>query len=611
MRGATSEMPVIEARHLSFSYDDASAPALDDVSFSVEEGEFVAIAGANGSGKTTLARHLDALLPLQRGSLEVAGIELRPGADAHELRRRCQMVFQNPENQFVSSVVGEDVAFAPLNFGASASEAREAAARALDQVGLAGYEDRDVHDLSGGQQQRVAIAGALAASPEVLVLDEATSMLDDERKSEVIQVIEGLRGHGTVVAVTHDMELAARCDRLLVMRSGRLVACGAPAEVLADAGLLASCGLSAPAVVEVWRELRALGLCADAPRCPLDFAELAELLRPSLAGGCPPGVRAPIPEPPSTPVSPEPGAARATLALEDTGLVYDRGLPGERVALEGANLAARSGEVVALVGRTGAGKTSALELAAGLTRPSSGVAEFCGRDLARDARARRELEGRLGFAFQFPERQLFETSVGREVGFALRVSGLGTDEVARGVRTALTEVGLEPDEVLTSSPFSLSGGQRRRVALASVLAPGPDVVMLDEPTAGLDPLGRANVSRLVRRLACAGALVLLSSHDCDFVAETATRVVALADGRVVLEGDVRATMGDAARMRSVGLAASAAARGAERLAQAWGCDASGLGLVGVLGARELAGRLAGLCRAAGARAAAREEVVCP
>lgn len=251
---------IVEARGVSHAYV-AGRPTLRDVSLDVAGGELVAVVGENGSGKTTLARHLNALIALQAGSLTVAGLDASDPARVWELRRACGMVFQNPENQFVSSVVAEDVAFGPRNFGASEEDAAGAAGRALEAVGLAGFERRDVHGLSGGQQQRVALAGVLACGPRLVVLDEATSMIDPRGRDELARAVEDARRERgtTVVWITHDMEIAGRADRVVVMSGGEVVAVGAPGDVLVDEALLGRAGLEPPLATRTWRALERAG----------------------------------------------------------------------------------------------------------------------------------------------------------------------------------------------------------------------------------------------------------------------------------------------------------------------------------------------------------------
>ncbi len=252
--------PAVRARNVSHAYVPGR-PDLLGVSLDVAPGELVAVVGENGSGKTTLARHLNALVPLQEGEVRVFGLDVSDTSRTWEVRRACGMVFQNPENQFVSSVVGEDVAFGPRNFGATEAEAHSAVTEALVAVGLSGFERRDVHGLSGGQQQRVALAGVLASGPRVIVLDEATSMIDPRGRDVLAAAVRRVRRERgtTVIWVTHDMEIAARADRVVVMRAGEVAAEGAPVDVLADEALLESAGLEPPLAVRTWRELERAG----------------------------------------------------------------------------------------------------------------------------------------------------------------------------------------------------------------------------------------------------------------------------------------------------------------------------------------------------------------
>ena len=249
---------------------------LRGVDLKIERGSFVAVIGANGSGKSTFARHLNALLSLQEGSLQVAGLDVSDEDQTWELRRRCGMVFQNPENQFVSSLAGEDVAFGLANYGCTAAEAEGLAADALASVGLAGFSRADVHELSGGQQQRVALAGVIVLRPELIVLDEATSMLDPQGASEVLAAVLGVRKEtsAAVIAITHDMEVAAAADEVVLMADGKVVSVGDPHEVLADERRLHSLGLRAPEAVRVWHGLEERGLVSGS--CPVTLGELAE-----------------------------------------------------------------------------------------------------------------------------------------------------------------------------------------------------------------------------------------------------------------------------------------------------------------------------------------------
>ena len=264
---------MIEGSGITFTYDEE--PVLCGVDLSINQGEFVAVLGRNGSGKTTLARHINALLRIQQGSLKVANIDAADESAVWQLRRIVGMVFQNPDNQFVSSVVDEDIAFGLENYETPRDQIPGLVKEALERVGMAGYEKHSPHMLSGGQKQRVALAGALVLAPDVIVFDESTSMLDPEGRREVLAIIESLHRAGkTIIMITHYVEEAVSADKVILMKDGRVLAEGAPREVLTDAGLLKSAGLLPPLTVSICNELASRGVKME--RCPLTAEELVE-----------------------------------------------------------------------------------------------------------------------------------------------------------------------------------------------------------------------------------------------------------------------------------------------------------------------------------------------
>lgn len=271
---------MIKAENLIFSYDceGGRQRSLDGACIIVRDGELVAVLGHNGCGKSTLVKHFNALLEVQKGELTVAGLNAKSEANVWKLRRKVGMVFQNPDNQFVSSVVAEDVAFGLENYGADCSEIPERVSAALALVGMAGFEMRSPHMLSGGQKQRVALAGVLAMDPDILVFDEATSMLDPDGRREVLSVIERLHAEQskTIVMITHYVEEAVFADRVYLMHDGRMLADGTPREILTDLELLRRTGLTPPVPVRMYHDLKAAGF--ELPYCPLTNEELAEEL---------------------------------------------------------------------------------------------------------------------------------------------------------------------------------------------------------------------------------------------------------------------------------------------------------------------------------------------
>ena len=270
---------MITAKDLTFSYDYSNSwRSLDNASIKVKKGELVAVLGHNGCGKSTLIKHFNALLEVQKGELTVAGLDAKDEANTVKLRRTVGMVFQNPDTQFVSSIVEEDVAFGLENYGVSYDEIPERVSEALNAVGMTGYEKRSPSMLSGGQKQRVALAGVLAVEPDILVFDEVTSMLDPDGRREVLSAIKRLHEEKrkTIVMITHYIDEAVFADRVYFMHNGKMLASGSPREMLTDLELLKSIGLTPPLPVRMYYDLMEKGIVL--PFCPLTNEELTEAI---------------------------------------------------------------------------------------------------------------------------------------------------------------------------------------------------------------------------------------------------------------------------------------------------------------------------------------------
>ncbi len=263
----------------SYSFSLSRHRSLDDVSLTVKKGELAVILGKNGCGKTTLARHFNALIPIRSGELRVAQLDAKNRKNIWSIRNKCGMVFQNPSNQFVSSLVEEDIAFAPRNFGVPESEIQKRVSKALDLVGMSGFEKHSPQLLSGGQKQRAAIAGVLAAEPDIIIFDEVTSMLDPQGREEVLSVIKSLHNDGkTIIMISHYIEEAVFADSVVIMNDGKITAHGAPRKILTNVRLLESAGLTPPMSVKVYYDLADRGIKLS--MCPLTNEELvSELCR--------------------------------------------------------------------------------------------------------------------------------------------------------------------------------------------------------------------------------------------------------------------------------------------------------------------------------------------
>ncbi len=557
-------------RYLPHSPDVPPVTAVAGMTLAIPQGAFWVVLGRNGSGKSTLSRLMNALLIPREGTVIVDGFSTHDGEHLWEIRRTVGVVFQNPDNQIVATTVEEDVAFGPENLGVPQAELRTRVDDALATVSMDGYLAHSPHMLSGGQKQRVAIAGILAMKPKCIVLDEATSMLDPEGRSEVLGAIRSLHAaHGmTVVLITHHMEEAVGADHVLVMQAGAQLASGSPREVFQQPELLREAGLDVPQVTAFGEALRSRGLYDGAlPVTPEDADALMDRLLTDMT--CPPGQAGredtePSPAgstPGSQSGSPRGGAdtmerAGATpgghmigagqapagkeaplIRVTDLRHVYMPGTLYERTAVDGISLTIRTGEFLGIIGHTGSGKSTFVQHLNGLLKATSGLLEVDGQPV--DAKSLKLLRRKVGLIFQYPEHQLFEETVEKDIAFGLVQMGLPAEETARRVAWAARQLSI-PESLLHKSPFELSGGQKRRVAIAGVLAMQPAILILDEPTAGLDPSGSREVFGLLTDLnRREGTTIVLISHNMEDMAAHADRVAVLRNGRLALEGPPR------------------------------------------------------------------------
>lgn len=586
---------MIECQGVSFSYDGV-VPALDGVDLNIEDGEFFCILGGNGSGKSTFAKHLNALLQPDAGTVRINGMDASDPELVYDIRSTAGMVFQNPDDQLVATLVEDDVAFGPENLGVPSAQIAQRVREALKGVGLVGFEHHETHALSGGQKQRVALAGVLAMEPRVLILDEASSMLDPRGRQGLMKACRALYDRGmTVVMITHFMEEAAEADRVAVFRAGRVAMLGTPEEILTRADELAQLNLDMPASCCLGRSLRAKGVpvCAQVREADM-VSEIAQAYteRSGLD----------IAEQPSASdshvldngSSAADGIAASEPVIEISHLSHSYSLsarerrrwrkrsatagasskqalwgndPNSPWALRDVTLTVRRGEFLGLAGHTGSGKSTLVQHLNGLIRPQEGSVCALGLDLSnkKDAAA---VKAKVGVVFQYPERQLFAETVAQDVAFGPHNLGLPQDEVDRRVESSLSRVGLDLSTVGDKSPFELSGGQQRRVAFAGVLAMEPEVLVLDEPMAGLDPAARRDFLGLIGRLHREGLTVVMVSHSMDDLANCCDRIVVMNEGAVFAEGTPAQVFAHADELKSIGLGVPAAQRMALALTEA-------------------------------------------
>lgn len=507
---------------LSFTYRGANRAALAEVSGEIAAGSFLAVMGAGGAGKSTLCCCLNALVPRffpgdYEGRVTVGGSAVA-GRSVASMSRSVGLVFQDFEAQIFSTDVEQEVAFGLENHCLPPALMAERIERYLAVAGLAGLRKRFTSGLSGGQKQRLAIAAVLAMEPPLVVMDEPTTDLDPQGREEVLSLAEHLRAEGRSMIMTdHEPETALRADELWLLREGRIAARGRPAEILKDLPLLSSCGVAPPAVLTLFR---ALGWTGD----PLTAADALTLIERDRL--CPPGKRPALC--PST-------AQTGPPFLKAEGLGYTFAAHQEVQALQGIDLAIGEGEFVALLGRNGSGKTTLARHMNGLLNPTEGRMLVQGKPAS--AYRKREMARLVGYVFQNPDHQIFARTVREEVGFGPTVLGAPPQEVERRVAEALSVVGLAGRE--DAIPFVMTKGERQRVAVASVLASQPRVIILDEPTTGLDHRHRVQIMEMLARLHRLGHTVIIITHALSLAAAYAERTVVMKDGRVLLDGPTR------------------------------------------------------------------------
>ena len=555
-------MSLIEVKDLKYRYPGTTQLALDGVSFTVEKGEFIGIAGENGAGKSSLSQALLGLIPqfykgAYGGSVTVCGMDAR-STPVSELCRHVGLVFQNPFNQLsgAKDTVYDEVGYGLQNLGFPPAEIRTRVESVLRCFGIWEYRDRNPFDLSGGQLQRVAICSVLAMKPDVLILDEPTSQLDPEGSEEVFHTVDELTKMGiTIIMIEQKIEkLAGYCDRVLLMHQGRVVDYDTPRKIFSREDLY-DLGVNPPAYTCF---ARANALVFEDGTLPVTHAETLERVKASgvdratliaslrtMTAGV--QMESATPQPvaaqparagvdaaaaaasasrSSDHASEAAGAADATFQVKDLRFSYVKG----REVLHGLNLALDH-RPTAIIGQNGAGKTTLVRVLKGLLKPDSGEIRYQGENLETKTVA--ELASRVGYVFQNPDDQIFKYKVLEEVMFGPLNIGMSPQEAEASAHEALRMVGL--DEKAGENPYDLELSDRKMVAIASVLAMNTDVIILDEPTIAQSWNGREKIREIIQAKAAEGKLVIAILHDMDFVASSFARVIAMAHGEILAD----------------------------------------------------------------------------
>ena len=570
---------MIELNNVTFHYsaqgEEGVPPALQGVQLQIHEGETLAVIGHNGSGKSTLSRLIAGILHPQRGSILVDGLNgAASEADLWAVRQRVGMVFQNPDDQLIASTVIDEIAFGPENLTLPRQEIEARVQEALDLLELTPYAQMAISELSLSLKQRVAIAGVLAMRPRYLILDEPTALVSGHTARQLLRTLQRL-AHTQKIAVmhiTHFMYEITTFDRVIVMDEGRVLMDGTPTTIFARAAELQAVGLDVPMVTRLGQRLVAQGwtrgpevvlspdqllgesfhLSAEASAFASETQMTPDLLTERSE---------PVAEPGLVSVAVQVEQERSLFVLKDLAYTHQRNTPFARPALQGLTLSLPANRFIGLVGPTGSGKSTLVDILAGLIKPQAGRFLFDGADTTVAAFKSERIRARVGVVFQSPDLQIFAETVGKDVSFGPRQKKVSLAESRRLVQQSLEAVGLNYEDFRSRYTYALSGGEKRRVAIAGVLALQPEVIIFDEPMAGLDPRGRGELFHLLRLLKQRGNLTIIyATSSLKDVIELADVIHVLESGRLAFSGPPREILVRAETLHELDIALPEAAQ---------------------------------------------------
>ena len=548
---------------------------LNDLNIEIEPGDFIAILGHNGSGKSTFAKHLNALLLPDEGNIYIDGEDTKSVEELWKIREKCGMVFQNPDNQIVGVTVEEDVGFGPENLGVKTKKIWDRIKDSLTKVDMYKYRKKSPNHLSGGQKQRVAIASSLAMKPKCIVLDEPTAMLDPQGRKEVMDIIKSLNENEniTVILITHHMNEAIMAKKVVVIDDGKIALQGTPREVFSNVEQIKKLKLDMPQIMELSYELYKCGKFDRYDILTIDEF-IKELEKRGLekhkiknSDGIDGNIKESIDEKVEENIkdnveekyfsneiekisksqNDKDTADREDtevtgnkdiepiLSLNNVSLKYEENTSMEVKALDDISLDIYNDEFIGIIGHTGSGKSSLVQVMNGLIKANGGEVTYKGENIQDKSFDKKRLHLDVGLVFQYPESQLFEETVLKDVMFGPLNKGMSEEEAKEAAKEALEMLGIG-ENYYNDSPFELSGGEKRRIAIAGVLAMNPEIIILDEPTAGLDPMSRNNLLNSLKRLQTDKAkTIIIVSHNMEDMANYVERLIVMNDGKVVFD----------------------------------------------------------------------------
>lgn len=528
----------VSIKSLSFTYQNTKKPAIKDINGEIRSGEFVVIMGHGGAGKSTLCYTLNGIIPRfykgdYRGTVLIAS-KYTTEYKINEMARTVGLVFQDFEAQLFSTNVELEIAFGLENMGLSREEIKRRIDNYIGFLGLEGKRNADPSVLSGGQRQRLAIGSVIAMEPSVVVMDEPTTDIDPLGRADVLSLAGLLRERKRTLLMTdYDPDTSINADQLWLLKDGEVVAQGQPRRYFTDEELLLSCGVMPPQTVSLFNRMGWQG-------APLTMEEAKDLIeKNNLVKRCPYKEQA---------VN---NLGNDSFFIEAKDLCFRYpGADGD--VLTDVNLGIKKGEFVAILGQNGSGKTTLAKHFNRLLKPTSGKMVIDGKPTTRYRQ--NELTRIVGYVFQNPDHQIFASTVREEVGFGLKNIGEGSETIKRSVEEALAVVGLTGYE--DKSPFVLTKGERQRVAVASILSVKPEIIILDEPTTGLDYLHQRDSLEMLKGLNKKGHTIIIITHSMWIVEEYAGRCIVMKNGRILDDGATRSVFANEARLAQASLVPS-------------------------------------------------------
>ena len=523
-------MDFIKSENICFKYSNLSQEknVVDNLSLSIKQGELIAILGHNGSGKSTFAKMLNAILIPTSGNLFIKGINSKTEKNLWDIRKNVGLIFQNPDNQIVATTVEDDVAFGLENIQIDPKEMNYRVEEALNFVDM--FESRKLNpeNLSGGQKQRISIASVLAMQPKCIVFDEATSMLDPYGRKQVISLIKKINKEQktTIIFITHNMEEAILFNRIIIMKNGKIELDGDNKKIFKQVEKLKMLNIEPPSQIDFLYNLNKKGFNVN-----FEYLNLEDVQNQILKLSPKKNYGFKIDENKTT-------QQEEVLTLKNVCYTYMQNTAFEKKALENIDLTFYKGEFVGIIGKTGSGKSTLVKTLNGLIKPTKGDVFLKTESIFTNNQTLKNARQKIGIVFQYPEDQLFEETVFKDVAFALKNKGFNEQDINKKVTEVLDIVGID-QSLFYKSPFELSGGQKRRVAIAGVLAMQPEVLILDEPTVGLDPFWRKKILKNIQNInKSLNISIILISHYMEEIAEFASRVVVLNDGQVKIDDTI-------------------------------------------------------------------------